>query len=297
MQRPRWIKAPSLQGAGAKERGRTLMTHETLPVLESLGMSQLDLAALRSAVQALERPGLAARLANLAGKPIELIEYALPTSASQAITAAASKALAMALQVALRTMQQGSLPASQRFHKALATASGAVGGAFGLGALPLELPVSTVIMLRSIAEIARSEGEDLSDPEAALSCVQVFALGGRPGSTDASETGYFAVRAMLAKSVTQAARFVVERGVSEEGGPVLVRFITQVASRFGVMVSQKLAAQAIPLIGALGGAAVNYAFVEHFQEIARGHFTVRRLERAYGKDVVRREYERLAEPH
>jgi hypothetical protein len=29
--------------------------------------------------------------------------------------------------------------------------------------------------------------------------------------------------------------------------------------------------------------------------VARGHFTVRRLERAYGKDAVRTEYERLAE--
>ena len=47
--------------------------------------------------------------------------------------------------------------------------------------LPIELPVSTIIMLRSIADIARSEGEDLSDPESALSCVQVFALGGRSG--------------------------------------------------------------------------------------------------------------------
>src|SRR5262245_23509382 len=109
------------------------MTHETLPVLEPLGMSQPDLAALRSAVEALERPSLAARLANLAGKPIELIEYALPTSASQAITAAASKALEVALQVALRTIQRGSVPASQRFHKALATASRAVASAFGCG--------------------------------------------------------------------------------------------------------------------------------------------------------------------
>src|SRR5205807_1755531 len=101
------------------------------------------------------------------------------------------------------------------------------GGAFGLAALPLELPVSTIIMLRSIADIARSEGEDLSDPEAALSCVQVFALGGRAGSTDASESGYFAVRGMLAKTVTEAARFLAERGVMvKEGGPLLVRFIT-----------------------------------------------------------------------
>jgi hypothetical protein len=191
-------------------------------VLDSAGMTEADLAALRSAVSALEHPGLAARLTNMVGKPIELIGYALPASASQAITAATSKALEMALEVALRSMHQAPRAGSQRLHKALATASGAVGGAFGLASLPIELPLSTIIMLRSIAEIARSEGEDLSDPEAALSCVQVFALGGRPGSADASESGYFAVRGMLAKSVTQAARFVVERGVVEEGGPILV---------------------------------------------------------------------------
>jgi hypothetical protein len=264
-------------------------------VLNSAGMTEGDLAALRSAAAALEHPGLAARLTNMVGKPIELIGYALPASASQAITAATSKALEMALEVALRSMDQAPRAGSQRLHRALAAASGAAGGAFGLAALPVELPLSTIIMLRSIAEIARSEGEDLSDPEAALSCVQVFALGGRPGSADASESGYFAVRGMLAKSVTQAARFVVERGAVEEGGPILVRFITQVASRFGVVVTQKLAAQAIPLVGALGGAAVNYAFIQHFQEVARGHFTVRRLERAYGKEAVRRAYERFAQ--
>ena len=80
----------------------------------------------------------------------------------------------------------------------------------------------------------------------------------------------------------------------EAGSPALVRFITQVASRFGVTVTQKLAAQAVPVIGALGGAAVNYAFIEHFQDMARGHFAIRRLERVYGEDEVRREYERFA---
>jgi hypothetical protein len=105
------------------------------------------------------------------------------------------------------------------------------------------------------------------------------------------------VRGILAKSVTEAARFIAERGIFEEGAPVLVRFITLVASRFGVVVTQKVAAQALPVVGALGGAAVNYAFMEHFQEMARGHFTVRRLERVYGKNVVRTEYERLAQEH
>jgi hypothetical protein len=62
----------------------------------------------------------------------------------------------------------------------------------------------------------------------------------------------------------------------------------------GLVVTQKVAAQALPVVGALGGAAVNYAFIEHFQDVARGHFTVRRLERLYGKDVVRAEYDRIA---
>ena len=260
-------------------------------------MTAEDLATLQSAVAALEHPGLAARLTTMAGKPIELIGHALPPAAAQAITTATSKALELALHVALRTMRRPPRASTQLFHKALATASGAAGGAFGLASLPVELPLSTVIMLRSIAEIARGEGEDLSDPEAALACVQVFALGGRPGSADASDSGYFAVRGVLAKSVTQAARFIAERGIVEEGAPALVRFLTQVASRFGMVVTQKAAAQAIPVLGSLGGAAVNYAFIQHFQDVAHGHFSVRRLERRYGKDVVRTEYERLGRAH
>jgi len=258
-------------------------------------MTPDDLSSLGRAVHSLEHPGLAARLTNMVGKPIELMGHMLPAFASEAVATATSKGLEVALKVALRTMQQSPHAGSQVLHKALATASGAAGGAFGLATLPIELPVSTIIILRSIADIARSEGEDLSDPETALSCVQVFALGGRTGSVDASESGYFAVRGMLAKTVTEAARFIAERGVVEQGAPVLIRFITQVAARFGAVVTQKVAAQALPIVGALGGAAVNYAFIEHFQEMAKGHFTVRRLERAYGKDTVRAEYERMAQ--
>jgi EcsC protein family len=66
------------------------------------------------------------------------------------------------------------------------------------------------------------------------------------------------------------------------------------ASRFGVVVTQKLAVQAVPFIGAVGGAAVNYAFIDHFQEVARAHFIVRGLERRYGKDTVRAAYDRLS---
>src|SRR5262245_23302662 len=235
-------------------------------------MTEEDLDALRAAAATLEHPGLAARLGNIAGKPIELVGRALPEAASKAVAAATTKALEAALAVALHTMEKEPKAASRLLRR-----RGAVGGGFGLAALPVELPISTIIMLRSIGDIARSEGEDLADAESALACLQVFALGTRDGEANAAESGYFAARGLLAKAVAEAARFIAERGVLAEGAPALVRFIAQIASRFGVVVTQKLAAQAVPVVGALGGAAVNYAFIDHFQEVARAHFVVRRL--------------------
>jgi EcsC family protein len=259
----------------------------------SMTMDKSDADALRNAVQLLEHASLAARLANMIGKPVELLGRALPAGASQAIATATTKSLEAAVKVALLTVRGGSQASSQMLHRALAVASGAAGGAFGIVSLPLELPVSTIIILRSILDIARSEGEDLADPESSLSCVEVFGLGGRTEADDAAEGGYFVARGVFATSVTEAARFIAERGIVEEGSPVLVRLIAQIASRFGFVVSQKAAAQTIPVIGALGGAAINYAFIDHFQSVARGHFTVRRLERKYGKDIVFEEYERF----
>jgi hypothetical protein len=260
---------------------------------EPTDMSLEDREALRKAVRSLEHPSLAARLTNIIGKPVELIGYALPSFASKAITSATSKGLEAALKVALRTLPRSSRPGSQVLHRALATASGAAGGTFGLAALPVELPVSTVIMLRSIADIALSEGEDLCDPETALSCVEVFALGGRAGSADASESGYFAVRGMLAKTVTEAARFVAERGVIKEGAPILLKFVTSLRAS-DLSSRRRSPRRPLPVVGALGGAAVNYAFIDHFQDVARGHFTVRRLERLYGKEKIRSEYDLIA---
>ena len=101
--------------------------------------------------------------------------------------------------------------ASSYLHKVLAATSGAVGGSFGLAALPIELPISTVIILRSIGDIARAEGEDLHDPETALSCLQVFALGGSKGELDAANSGYFAVRGLPAWFCRAVARLVAIR--------------------------------------------------------------------------------------
>lgn len=257
-------------------------------------LTEADLNELRAAVRALEGDTFATRLADLIGRQVQAAGRALPSPARKLIAKASESALRAALKVAVKTIDhKGPAKPQVGLHKALVAASGAAGGAFGLAALPAELPLSTTIMLRSIAQIARSEGEDLNTPEAALACIEVFALGGHAPGEAGLESEYFGVRSALAISLSDSARFILRHGLANETAPVLVRLVSQIAARFGVVVSEKLAAQAMPVIGAVGGAAVNLAFVQHFQTVARGHFTVRRLERAYGADLVRFEYERL----
>lgn len=261
----------------------------------AIALSDEDREALRQAVHALEGPSYVARLSAVAGRPVELLGQALPVPVSSVISRATQAALTRALRYALKTIPKEGRDPEIRAHKALAMLSGAMGGALGISAVLMELPISTTIMLRSIARIAQSEGEDLEDPETALACVQVFALGGHSGSDNLHEAGYFAVRAAMAKSVTRALQQMAGRGVVDESTSAIVRLLAQIGSRFGVVVSQKVAAQAVPVLGAIGGAAVNAAFVDHFQTLARGHFTVRRLERTYGKGTVRLAYDQIRE--
>jgi len=258
-----------------------------------MAMSPEDLTDLKYAKSLLENPGFAARIINLIGKPIEKGFELLPEKWSTVVNKAARVSLKKALTVVVTTLGTSEGRSSDIMHKILVSLSGAGGGAFGLPALALELPISTTIMLRSIADIARSEGEDLNDPHVKIECIQVFALGGSSKNDDASETGYFAVRTALARTVSDAAQHIASKGLTRESAPVLLRLISRVSSRFGVVVSEKVAAQAIPLIGAAGGALINSLFINHFQDVARGHFIIRRLEKRYGENEVRKQYRRV----
>jgi len=253
-----------------------------------------DLQDLRYAKNLLENMSLAAKICSAIGKPIERGFELLPANWSDIVSQAAMTALERALGIALAMMDdRGPRVSSNSLHKLIVTATGAGGGAFGLAGLPVELPLSTTIMLRSIADIARSEGEQIKTPSAKLACIEVFALGGRSKVDDTAEKGYFAVRAALAKAISEAAKHIAEKGAARSGAPAIVRLIAQVASRFGITVSEKAAAQAIPLAGAAGGAIVNLLFIDHFQDMARGHFIVRRMERIYSPAVVRDAYKEL----
>jgi hypothetical protein len=257
------------------------------------GLSNAELEELRFAARCLEGRGFAARAAGLLGRQVEAFSRSLPGSVRRLAGRVAESALRVALRAALRTIDPEASPkAAHGAHKAAAAAAGAIGGAFGVASTVIELPLTTTILMRSIAQIAREEGEDPRTPEGALACLEVFALGDEPGEA-ALESGYFAVRGALARSVADSARYLASHSVASESAPAMARLIAQIAARFGLVVSEKFAAQAVPVVGAIGGAGINLAFAEHFQTLARGHFIIRRLERQRGAEAVRFEYRRL----
>lgn len=252
------------------------------------------LLELRDAKNALEGPRFAIQVVNLLGVPIERGIAHLPANWRAKILAISHTALERAADIALRSIDpSGPRPANDLLHKLAVTGTGAAGGAFGVSALAVELPVSTTVMLRSIADIARAEGEDLRSAEAKLACLTVFALGGRSGSDDAAEPAYYVTRVSLANAVSEAANHLASKHAFKGAAPPLLALIQRIAARFSVQVSDKAAAQAVPIIGAAGGAVLNWLFISHYQQMAKGHFTIRRLERLYPPAMIESRYREL----
>ena len=275
-------------------------------------IAKQDHARLALAVRQLEEPSFAGKLTEMLGQPIEVLLNKLPDSFQGKIDDVTQQALVKALDVALKTLDEdepGEAKPWNLMHKVATTVTGAAGGFFGLPALAVELPVTTVVMMRSIADIARSKGEDLSDPEARLACLEVFALGS--GGAEATgerlviagenateneefvQASYYIARAALAQSVKNVIEQVSKGGVKLTAQPMLA-LVSRVASRFGIAVSEKAAAQAVPVVGALGGGLVNVMFTDHFQDTAEAHFAIRALERKYGEETVKSEYQKIA---
>ena len=277
-------------------------------------LSQKEREFIREAVRYLERPSFLMRLANLVGTPVEALARRVVPDRVNAITHAAVNRL---MKLAASTVNVDSVVDrsfdeqyaksgwTDRVHMLATMVTGGVGGAFGLPGLAIELPLTTGIMFRSIAAIAGDFGEDVSDPHVRVECISVFTQGGPGRGDEAMESSYWTTRAALSKLVRDAAEFLVGRtageiseAIAKESAPVLIRFIARVAGEFNIVVSEKFLAQSMPVISVVTSSAVNAAFTDHFNSVARYHFGIRRLERHHGQAVIRAAYtaelERLA---
>jgi EcsC protein family len=157
-----------------------------------------------------------------------------------------------------------------RTARAAVVLSGAVGGFYGMAGFVPDAAFTTLAILREIGRVAQEQGEELTGDEGRRACLDVFLLS--PRATLGEPEGE-------SRASYLASRLVMQ-------GRPMVALLEQAAARYGLALSEKFAAQAVPVVGALCGAAVNDAFLAHYREVARAYFTVRRLMRMHGKEQV-----------
>jgi len=253
-----------------------------------------DLRSLKEAKLLLENPGIAIKLSSMLGNPIQKGLEMLPDNWNHKLIEITQSSLLKAADTAIFTMKDTPDDKPNNvMHKIAAGATGTIGGLFGITGLAVELPITTTIILRSIADIARSNGESIKDANTKFACLEVFALGGNSIEDDNLESGYYITRTFLSNSMTQATKYVSEQGIINEGAPLILNIISKIAERFGVQVTEKSIAQSLPIIGAAGGAIINTLFISHFQDMAKGHFTIRKLERKHGIEMIKKLYENI----
>jgi len=253
-----------------------------------------EFQSLKVAKHLLENPGVAIKLSSLIGDPIQKSLDMLPDNWNQKLNEIVQTSLLRAADAAVFTMKDiAEEKTNNLLHKIAAGATGTIGGLFGIAGLTVELPITTTIILRSIADIARSNGESINDVETKFACLEVFALGGNSIEDDNLESSYYITRTFLSNSMSQATKYVSEQGIINEGAPLVLNIIGKIAERFGLQVTEKSVAQSVPIIGAAGGAIINTLFISHFQDMAKGHFTVRKLERIYGQEKIKELYNNI----
>ena len=264
--------------------------------------NQQDYKDLKMAAELLTTPSITAQISNIVGSPFEKIVEKLPTKIRNSIQEAVSSALHKAINGAVKTMDNKPTKSSTIKHKLMAAGSGALGGVFGAPALVLEIPISTTIIMRAVADIARSEGFDVNDMETKRMCLEVFSLGGITKADDGSDTGYYFTRVALNEVMKsfnkELGKIIAKEGIVKgfspaQVGGVMAKLVEAVATKFGIVITGKIASQIVPVVGAVTGATINSLFVDYYQDMALGHFTIKRLEKKYDFEHLREEFEKL----
>jgi EcsC family protein len=213
--------------------------------------------------------GLGIQLLNALGTRADVLLDRLPAAVRDRLDTVTQMALTQAMAAASGSRRV--VPdQSEWLNSAVTTAMGAAGGFGGLPTALAELPVTTTLLLRVIEGVAVEHGFDPASDSVRFDCVQVFAAAGPLEHDDGSDLAFLSARVALTGAAMQA-------------------IIARVAPRLAIVMGQKLAAQTIPVLGAVAGAATNYAYTSYYTDVAHVHFGLRRLaiEADLSHDVLR----------
>ena len=205
------------------------------------------------------------KLVGRLGGGIESQMQRLPETVRAELERAVARALERAHGLAAVGKRAPDLGPRGSTYAAMAT--GAIGGAAGLAGSLVELPLTITVILHAIRGEAAAAGFDPDDPQVRLACLEVFSAGSPLREDDGVNTAFLSARLAMSGTTVQ-------------------RVLAMVVPRLAVVFGQKLAAQAVPVLGALTGAALNAAFLTYYREIARIRFRLMRLAQVHGAEAV-----------
>lgn len=201
--------------------------------------------------------GLGIQLLNMVGGKAESLLDRLPPQVRGGLAGATEQALNGAMRAAHSSRR--AVPDQKPWvNTAVTAAMGAAGGFGGLPSALVELPATTAMLLRAIQGVAVSHGFDPDAPNVQFDCIQVFAAAGPLAKDDGADLGFVSARLTLT-------------------GGAMQKLISAVAPRLATVLGQKLAAQTVPVLGAVAGATANFVYASYYQEIAHVHFGLRKL--------------------
>ncbi|QBF32924.1 EcsC family protein [Thalassococcus sp. S3] len=228
-----------------------------MPDIEVVNPVDVEAELDRLAARYRSAGGAGLQVLNLIGGQAEGLIDRLPKPVRDGLGDATERALRIALQAASASRSQ--VPDQAPWlNTAVTTAMGAAGGFGGLPTALVELPVTTTVLLRAIQGAALERGFDPAAQNIQFDCLQVFSAAGPLDHDDGADMGFLSLRLSLT-------------------GGAMQKVIATVAPRLAGVLGQKLAAQAVPVLGAVAGAATNYAYTSYYQNVAHVHFGLRRL--------------------
>ncbi|WP_415129999.1 EcsC family protein [Paracoccus sp. (in: a-proteobacteria)] len=228
------------------------------PITDPTVHAEIDRLARRY----LKAGGVAMELLNAVGGRAEGLIEKLPAPVRKRMDGVTHAALDRAFDAASRS--RGMVrDRGDWFNRVLSTASGAAGGLAGLAGAAMELPVTVTLLLRAILDIAAEHGFDPDSDAVRHEALHVFASAGPLAQDEGADLGLLAARMTIT-------------------GQTIQTLIAKVAPRLSASLAQKLAAQAVPILGAVAGAGINYSFTRYYQEIARVQFGLMRLSQESG---------------
>lgn len=201
--------------------------------------------------------GLLMSIVNSVGTRVEGRLSALPEPIRRRLDETIGGALLQSYHLAGRTLGTRDR-LGEPGHRAAAALAGAAGGAAGLPSALAELPLTVTLTFRAIQSVAASHGFDPRDPAIRQQSLRTFTAGSPFGGDEGVETAFLGTRLALS-------------------GPALERLISALAPRLTTMLAQKLGSQSVPVIGAVAGAGVNWAFLSYYQDMAQVRFGLIRL--------------------